>query len=294
MKILVSTLAVFLAAVTTLTVFAAEEKNLAYYDPDFPRTGSPDYLAERCRLDLSLPDGEKNFPVLVWFHGGGITAGSKHFPAGIDRRKIAVAAVNYRLSGRGASCPDYLFDAAAATAWVLRHISERGGDPSMVYLSGHSAGGYLSAMIALDPKYLQSFGAAPAQLAGVLPISGQMTTHFQVLAERRATDPQTPDIAIDEYAPIFHASGNAPALTLIAGDSDIEWPARVEENLLLAARLRRNFKDGRVRCLTFESFDHGTVLTPGIAVVNNTILRDLKERDWKAARESSRPDASVK
>ncbi len=254
-------------------LFAAEKKDIFYYDGDFQQCGDPEYLQQRCRLDLSIPDGVKKFPTLVWFHGGGITSGSKHFPAGIDQEKIAIAAVNYRLSGQRAACPDYLYDSAAAVAWVLRHIAEFGGDPAKVYVAGHSAGGYLSAMIALDPKYLNRFGTDPNQLAAVFPLSGQMTTHFRVLEERRAKDPLVPSILLDEYAPISLARKNAPPLILIVGDSTVEWPARVEENLLLEARLRRVFEDKNVRCHVLPTFNHGSVAVPGVAIMNAYILK---------------------
>ena len=256
---------------------ALEKKNIPYYDGDFPKQGNQDYLKERCALDLKLPDEKKGFPTLIWFHGGGIVNGRKHYPINIDTKQIAVAAVNYRLSGDRAQCPDYLYDAAAATAWVLRHIAEYGGDPKCVYVAGHSAGGYLSAMIALAPKYLKTFGASPRQLAGVFPVSGQMTTHFQILNERRKKDPATPTIFLDEYAPVFNASAEAPPLVLLVGDTRVEWPARVEENQLLEARLRRNFKDGNVRCILLPTFNHGTVVEPSMLIVNRMILEAMKK-----------------
>lgn len=253
---------------------ATEQQDIAYYQEGFPRSGNETYLTERCKLDLSTPDGVKDFPTLVWFHGGGLTGGNKAYPSIIDRQKIAVATVNYRLSGDRASCPDYLYDAAAATSWVVKNIARYGGNPQKVYVSGHSAGGYLAAMLALDPQYLGRFGVKPEELAAVLPVSGQMSTHFAILTERRKQDPATPEILLDRYAPIACARANAPRLILLVGDTEVEWPARVEENQLLEAILRRKFKDARVRCYAFETFNHGTVQTPALAVIQNTILAD--------------------
>lgn len=261
-----------LLLITGGSLSAAEKRNIPYYDPSFPQTGDKEYLKEQCRLDLFIPEEKKNFPTLVWFQGGGMTGGKKYYPDGIDRNLIAVATVDYRLSGKRAQCPDYLYDAAAAVAWILKHIQEFGGNPEMVYVSGHSAGGYLVAMMALAPKYLNAFGATPKQLAAAFPVSGQMTTHFQILDERRQKDPSSPSILLDEYAPISNTSGEeAPEILLLVGDSKLEWPARVEENLLLAARLRRVFGKQDARCHVFENCNHSSVLTPGIAMINDFI-----------------------
>jgi len=275
----------FLYALTLLASLAvsAEEwkKDIPYYDKDFARSGNVEYLNAQCKLDLRLPSQQKDFPTVVFFHGGGMTRGRKYCPGQFNPEKVAVAGVEYRFSGDKAACPDYLYDAAAATAWVIRHIAEYGGDPKKVYLSGHSAGGYLCAMLALDKRYLNKFGAEPLQLAGVFPLSGQMTTHFQILAERRKKDPSTPTIWIDEYAPIGAAGKNNPPLYLIVGDSGIEFPARVEENLLLAARMKRCFKNDKVQVFQLGGLNHGTMLTPGVILANDFIMKQCYPKNKK-------------
>lgn len=266
-------------AALSFSLTAADTKDIPYYEPDAPKTGDAAYLAERCKLDLHLPPGKKNFPTLVWFHGGGLRSGCKEkdCPRGLWMEKIAVAAVNYRLSGKNAQCPDYIYDAAAAAAWVRKHIAEYGGDPKKVYVSGLSAGGYLTVMLALAPKYLKTFGCDPHDFAGYLPISGQMTTHYTVLAERRAKDPSVPDVVLDEYAPIRLAGRNAPPLILLVGDPAIEFPARVEENLLLAARLKRVYGNAGVKCYSFPSFNHAEIEHPAVTYLNRHIVPPKKK-----------------
>ena len=125
----------------TVVLAAADTKDIPYYEADTQKTGDAAYLAERCKFDLYLPAGEKDFPTLVWFHGGGLAGGSKQrCPSGLNLSRIAVASVNYRLSGKRAQCPDYIYDAAAAVAWVRKHIAEYGGDPTKVYPSRWNCG----------------------------------------------------------------------------------------------------------------------------------------------------------
>ena len=172
----------------------------------------------------------------------------------------------------------YICDAAAAVAWVIKNIENYGGDPKQVYVAGLSAGGYLTAMIALDKRYLETYGVSPKQLAGVFPISGQMSTHFQILNERRAKDPKTPDFLIDEFAPIYHASSkDVPPMTLLAGDSELDWPARVEENKLLEMRMRRVYKNPNVKFYSIPGTTHGTCSRPSLAIINDILSKLSKQ-----------------
>ena len=97
------------------------------------------YRTERCKLDIYYPEDIKDFPTVVWFHGGGLTGGNKHIPHELTEQGFAVIAVNYRLSPR-ATNPAYIEDAAEAVAWTFRNIRQYGGDPDKIIVSGHSAG----------------------------------------------------------------------------------------------------------------------------------------------------------
>jgi len=197
-----------------------------------------EYETQRCKLDLYLPSGGKNFATLVWFHGGGLKAGSKDggqtpvIARALAADGIAVASVNYRLSPK-ATYPAYLEDAAAAAAWVRAHIAENGGDPAKVFISGHSAGGWLTLMLVMDARWLKPHGLTPDSFAGYVPLSGQTMTQYTV-REERGIGKET--ITADEAAPVFYCRKNTPPMLVLAGDHDMA--ARSEENEYLVAVLK--------------------------------------------------------
>lgn len=256
-----------------------EEHDLPYYDIGWPGSGDIDYRQERCKLDIYYPAQEPGFITLVHLHGGGLQACEKEFPETLKNHNIALVAPNYRLSSARAKCPDYLEDAAAAVAWVFRNISRYGGDPAKIYLSGGSAGGYLAAMIGLAPAYLAKHGLSNQQLAGVMPVSGQMTTHFQVVNEYSGiiSFTSSPIPVIDKYAPLFYIHKNVPPLVLFAGDSAIEIPGRPEENKLLAILLSRVAGHSQVECIALPGYDHGDIYTPAYLL----LLKKIQEMELR-------------
>jgi acetyl esterase/lipase len=216
------------------------------------------YEKERCFLDIYSPAGVKGFASLIWLHGGSITGGSKdngdmaNLARLLNRAGIALVAINYRLSPN-AVFPAYVEDTAAVVAWVHAHIAERGGDPRKIFLGGHSAGAYLSSLVAMDTRYLQRLGLNEDALAGLIPVSGQMMTHFTVRKERGI---EANTIIADEAAPIFFTRRISPPFLIIMGDHD--WPARWEENLYFAAVMKAAGNE-RVTTLQVPDRDHGSI-----------------------------------
>ena len=212
------------------------------------------YLQERCRLDIHLPTSGTAWPTVVWFHGGGLTGGSRNGPEQLTAQGIAVVAAGYRLSPT-VSCPAYLSDAAAAVAWVLEHIADYGGDPQRVCIGGTSAGGYLAAMVGTDPTWLGVHGRQPSELAGLVLISAQVTTHFTVRAEHGQSEVVP---VIDQFAPAAFVDRPVAPLLIVCGDSQLDMPARVEENRWFAALLR-DAGHQHVAFHTLEGFGHGNI-----------------------------------
>lgn len=240
-----------------MNLSAAEEakilRDLAYRVNDVS-----EYEQARCKLDLYLPAKGSGFSTIVWFHGGGLKGGDKagdYAPKMASRftaEGIAVASVNYRFSPK-VKFPAYVDDAAAAIDFVLREIGKHGGAPGRVFVSGHSAGGYLTAMIGVDERYLAKYGRKVTDIAGLMPISGQMITHSSVREERGI--PRTESL-IDAAAPTHHVSKNTPPILAIAGGNDL--PGRAEENrnfisaLKAAGHLNASY-------LEVEGRNHGTI-----------------------------------
>lgn len=216
-----------------------------------------EYMKERCRLDLLYPTHLKNFTTVVWFHGGGLTGGVKFVPEELDRKGIAVVAVNYRLSPK-VQAPAYIEDAAAAVAWTFRNIEKYGGSKAKIVVSGHSAGGYLTSMVGLDPKWLKRHDIDANKIAGLVPFSGHTITHFTVRGER-GIDGKQP--IIDELAPLYHVRKDAPPLLLITGDRDMEMLGRYEENAYLW-RMMQEVGHPHTELLELEGYDHGGMAKP--------------------------------
>ena len=182
----------------------ATETNILY------RSGKlTDYMRERCRLDVYRPVGlAKPFSTVVWFHGGGLKNGRKAVPERLQENGIAVVAVNYRLSPK-VKAPAYIEDAAAAVAWTFRNIEKHGGSARQIFVSGHSAGGYLTSMVGLDKRWLAQHNIDANRIAGLIPYSGHTITHFTVRLER-GIDGKQP--VVDNMAPLFHVRNDCPPI----------------------------------------------------------------------------------
>jgi acetyl esterase/lipase len=207
------------------------------------------YEEERCRLDLYSLESEPR-AWLVWFHGGGLTEGDKggyvHMAKWLAEKEIGVALCNYRFSP-AVQYPAYVDDSRAAFDWLHHYLSEQGLRNDNIFVGGHSAGAYLAAIMALQPSDTNR------PIRGVLPMSGQMVTHFTVRAERGLGPNQ---VVADEAAPIFHVREDAPPFCVMISNDDM--PGRLEENAYFAAMMK---VAGHTQT-EFHSFaerDHGSI-----------------------------------
>ncbi len=247
------------------------EKDVFYY-PD--TTGNRDaYLASQCKLDFYYPKGAKDFATIIWFHGGGLTAGQKEIPKALMEKGFAVVGVGYRLSPK-AKAPAYIEDAAAAVAWVFQHIESYGGNKRMIVVSGHSAGAYLGMMVTLNKAYLRKYKVDADSIAALVPFSGQAITHFTIRTERGTKSTQP---VIDEFAPLYFVRNDAPPVLLITGDREMELLGRYEENAYLW-RMMKLAGHQQTRLLELDGFNHGSMPEPAFPLLIREVAKVRREK----------------
>jgi acetyl esterase len=174
-------------------------------------------------LDVYRPEtpAARPWPVLLFVHGGAFVEGEKDRTSEIysnvlwyfARHGVLGINVEFRLAPQH-RYPAGTQDIAAAVAWARQHAADYGGDPTRIFLMGHSAGGAHSAHYAYDRQYHPPEGHG---LAGLVVVSGR------VRAEDSAENPNAARVRAYYGTPgemsagsaVNHVSPDAPP-TMIA------------------------------------------------------------------------------
>ena len=225
-------------------------------------------------IDSANPDGEAILPVLLQIHGGAWTEklGSKNEQAIPLMNHMALhnwicISLDYRLSPT-ATFPEHIIDCKEGLAWVKSHIHEYGGNPDFVVVTGGSAGGHLSSLLALtpnDPNFQPGFEDVDTTVQGAVPFYGvydftnkhdmQHNTGLlgflenSVLKKRLIEDREDFEAA----SPLFRISHAAPPFFIIHGDKDTLVP--VAEARLFARELAQ-ISDNPVAYAEIEGGQH--------------------------------------
>ena len=174
----------------------------------------------RNQADIYVPEGSLGPapvrpPGVVFYYGGGWESGARSdyrfVAAALAARGVLVVLPDYRLHPE-VDYRGFLADAAAAFVWARGVTAAHGGDPRRMVAMGHSAGAYIAAMLALDPRWL---GAARPD--GVIGLAGpyDFVPDTDVL---RAVFPV--DDPAKRSMPIGHVAAGAPPMLLATGTRD--------------------------------------------------------------------------
>jgi acetyl esterase/lipase len=176
----------------------------------------------RQALDVYAPETGNNLPVIVFFYGGSWSSGARgdyEFAArALAAQGFVVVVPDYRLVPQ-VRYPAFIEDGAGALAWTVANIAQYRGDPARIAVSGHSAGAYIAAMLALEPRWLAAHTLPPTSIKALAALAGPFD--FAPFKPGGAADQAfgaAPDIAATQ--PIFYARSDAPPLLLMTGDAD--------------------------------------------------------------------------
>lgn len=198
--------------------------------PDIAYREGPEADPEKQKLDLYLPKGKTDFPVVFFVHGGGWSSGDRKLyrPLGLlfARKGIGAVVVSYRLTPK-VQHPGHIEDVARAFAWTHRNIARHGGRPDQIFVTGQSAGGHLAALLATNADYLLAEGLSIQAIKGVMPISG-----IYVFPPGRLTKVigDAPGAA-ESASPLRHVTGQEPPFLILFADNDFPTCDRMSKSL---------------------------------------------------------------
>ncbi|MFM0552952.1 alpha/beta hydrolase [Paraburkholderia sediminicola] len=221
--------------------------------------------APRQKLDVYVPTtnaspaASHGRPVVVFFYGGSWQSGSRSsylfVGAALASRGFIAVLPDYR-TWPDTAFPGFVDDAATAVRWARDHAAEFGGDPSRIFLMGHSAGAHIVMLLATDGRYLAAQQMSKSDISGVIGLAGPydfLPLHDATLEEifppalRAASQPI--DFVVGDEPPMFLAAGQRDttvdpgntdrlaAKLRASGDADVEvkhYP-RVGHALLVGA-----------------------------------------------------------
>lgn len=211
----------------------------------------------RQRLDVYTPTGASAAPrpVIVFFYGGSWNSGTRSGYGFVGRalaaRGFVTVIPDYRLVPEVAY-PAFVEDGAAALRWVRAHAKDYGGDGGRIVLAGHSAGAYISAMLAVDGRWL---GADRKAVRGFAGLAGPYDFAPFTTASSQAAFGAWPRPA--ETQPVTWADASAPPALLLTGAEDATVRPRNSE--ALAAALRKAGVAAEVR--RYSGIGHVGILT---------------------------------
>jgi acetyl esterase/lipase len=277
-------------------------------DPNVTRVRDVRYApgGRRGLLDVyHRPDRPSGAPVLLQVHGGAWMVGTKNGQAiplmqRMARRGWVCVAPNYPLSPK-AAWPEHVIALKRAIAWIRENIAEYGGDPSFIATTGGSAGGHLSALLALtpnDPAWQPGFTDADTSIQACVPhygaydLASTSGLHHDLILRDEVFGPkvvQKPFAGNEQIfrdaSPLLRVNPDAPPFFVVHGATDTLLSVATAR--MFAQRLRE-VSAQPVAYLELSGAQHGFDMFPSIrsAHVLNGVQRFL---DWSYRRTRTRP-----
>ena len=240
--------------------------NLAIDLPFDPATG--------LTADVYTPDGARNLPVVVFFYGGRWSEGDKQdfrfVGQALAARGIVVVIPNYRKYPQ-VRFPSFVEDGARAVKWTKSNIVPYGGDPSQIFVMGHSSGAHMAAMLALNEKYLKGVGGTRGWLRGMIGLAGAYS--FLPITAPDLRDIFGPPEQFEQSQPVFFADGRNPPLLLLHGEND--EVVNFSNTRSLAKEVGN--AGGQVEVVSYPKLSHRDIIGAMSTVVGRVVASDVTE-----------------
>lgn len=185
--------------------------------PDIPYLAPEAVEADSLqRLNLVLPEGVDQPPLLLWVGGGAWSFVDRHQEMNLARKfgreGIAVASVGHRLSRglfrdstrqHGVQHPAHIKDIAAAFKWLYDHADDYGYSQDKLFVGGFSSGAHLAALLAMDERYLSAHGLSAENIRAILPVAGAYDINRYHSVFLNHENPQTRTLADTHVKDVF-------------------------------------------------------------------------------------------
>lgn len=205
----------------------------------------------------SVQEAAQLHPVVIFFYGGRWQSGDRReyeFAAqALTSRGFVVVVPDYRLYPE-VVFPAFVEDGARAVAWTRQNIDRYNGDPTRIFVMGHSAGAHIALLLALDERYVRAAGLDSGVIAGAVGLAGPYDFLPFTSADVRAL--MGPEEQWRVTQPISHVDASDPPVLLMHGTDDAL--VKSENALNLAAALEASGACASV--LLYENVGHVELL----------------------------------
>ena len=214
---------------------------------------------ERHKLDVYTPNRANKAPVIFYVHGGSWRNGDKSdYPFLADafiEKGFLFVAINYRLAP-AVQFPAFVEDAALAFKWVKSNIAQYGGDANRIFLMGHSAGGHIASLLALDPAYLRAVGLERNAMRAFIGLAGPYDFLDFLEGDKPTQEVMGPREQWPRTQPVNFVDGLQPPMLLMQGLADKTVDPR--HPLWLEERVKP--KGGKLEIKHYEGVDHAGII----------------------------------
>jgi dipeptidyl aminopeptidase/acylaminoacyl peptidase len=190
------------------------------------------------RLNIFAPKSKKVLKdVIVFIHGGNWNSGRKGqyniIGSPWAKKEIVYVIIDYPLTP-SATYKEMAIASAKSVKWVKENIAQYGGNPERIFVSGHSAGGHLAALIAIDNSYFENLNIKNP-IAGTILIDAAGLDMYGYLMEEKFPKENTyiktftndPKIW-KEATPLYHLHKNMPPMIMFRGGKS--YPSIISSN----------------------------------------------------------------